>query len=296
MDANSSKIGSRRFLHAVSGSHAGATHELAEKPYVIGSSLDADIVLTDPRIAGRHARITPARGYVEIEALESSIVAGTFTLQPAETIEVRYPVTLEVGAAKLSVVSQRVLGPIPLLVLGGAAATVLLVAEVYSSGAKPFHLSRPSIASVNVTAGSAQKEKPAETKGTSGAVEAMQQRLNAAHLSSLVVSSSLGSVFVAGSIAPAQEAEWRAAQVWFDEKYGQTLPLQAEVKVSPEKSARAPVTVQSVWLGKFPYFIDGEGNKHLEGSVLKDGWVLEKIADNKIMLKRHNEPLVIRLD
>lgn len=48
-----------RELRIVNGLNRGVVFPLDDQPIVIGASLEADLILADPGIAGRHAKITP---------------------------------------------------------------------------------------------------------------------------------------------------------------------------------------------------------------------------------------------
>ena len=71
--------------------------------------------------------------------------------------------------------------------------------------------------------------------------------------------------------------------------------LQSEVAVSTPKAQSAPIGIQAVWAGKRPYLIDDHGDKYFEGSFLKDGWIVEKIEDGKVVLRRNQEVLSLDL-
>lgn len=74
----------------------GGPFELAPREYVIGRSRSSDIVVEDPSVSGRHARLAPGVEDFTIEDLSSSNgttvngrpVQGRVTLRGGETIAV----------------------------------------------------------------------------------------------------------------------------------------------------------------------------------------------------------------
>jgi hypothetical protein len=291
-------MGSRYSLNVTAGNHAGARQELTDKAYYIGSSLDADMVLTDSMVLGRHARIFPHKDHVEVEALEEPLRINGSSVGRGIS-KVAYPANIEIGDAHLRISRAQKISTSRFAMLAGLVVILgLSLNQLLGSPTQQVRTaSQRDEASVAMQKRgiepTLEKDNP---KASEAAANELRDRLSKAGLPSLTVRSSSGTVLVSGMIAAGQESDWHAAEVWFDEQFGQKVPLQSDVKVSTDKPVRAPVTIQAVWHGSFPYFIDGDGHKHFEGSVLKDGWILEKVLEDKLVLRRQNQPLIIRLD
>src|ERR1700754_2238842 len=90
-------------VRVVTGRHAGATQAIDQKAFVIGSSLESDIVLTDASVFARHAKLTPDDNAIELEALEGDIIVGAEIIRAGSKVKTQYPVRCALGTAKIEV-------------------------------------------------------------------------------------------------------------------------------------------------------------------------------------------------
>src|ERR1700741_618605 len=90
-------------VRVVTGRHAGATQVIDQKAFVVGSSLESDIVLTDASVLAKHAKFTPGDNAVELEALEGDITVGAQIIRPGSKVKTQYPVRCALGAAEIEV-------------------------------------------------------------------------------------------------------------------------------------------------------------------------------------------------
>jgi hypothetical protein len=297
MSALSSASSSGIKLHVTAGRHSGAVRDVNGEPQFIGSSLDANLVLTDAGVCPRHARIDFSRWGFELEALDGAVLVNGSSLQPGQRTQARYPSTVAVGDAQIEIVrdqaaQRRVIAS--LLFVGALGLLALIIMADWHPGASEN--GSASGAKFNAASGVAplQHAVLAGAEATKTAVDALRRHLLLQGLGAIDVKPGAGTVIVTGSIVPERQGEWQSAEMWFDENFGQNIMLQSDVSISPAKPVKAPITIQSVWLGETPYLIDGEGRKYFEGSILKGGWVLEKVGEDRILISKDKQPLILR--
>src|SRR5499427_2514621 len=89
-------------FEVVAGTHEGAVLMLDQADYRIGSSSNADIVLSDPGVAPEHAVLRVEHGTVRIGATGADVTVEQTLLPVLRGRRVRLPVSLAVGAARVS--------------------------------------------------------------------------------------------------------------------------------------------------------------------------------------------------
>lgn len=280
------------------GRHTGATEALDAKASVLGSSLDSDIVLTDSSVASAHVRLLPTERGLDVEAIGGDVVSPKETIAQGNHALLRYPAEISLGDVQIEVVGMA--GASSLSIPQRAMVIGAAVGFVFFLGARAY-LNEPvqrvqSAASAPVSEGTGPdsqsgRQSVAEAKA---AVEAFGEHLQSMGLQSILLTSRPGTVLASGTLEPERKDDWQAAQMWFDGKYGPRLSVQADVVFASRKMAKAPIAIQSVWAGQFPYVIDGDGNKFFEGAKLKDGWRLDKIEDGRILIKRDQDTLSVK--
>jgi type III secretion protein D len=297
MSSNIRVFDSRIKLRVTGGRHKGAVRSANGQPQIIGSSLDADFVLTDAGVSARHARIGSSRQEFELEAMEGAVLVNGISLQPGQKIKAQYPSTMEVGEAKIEIVrdeaSERKAAA-SLLSAGAAMLIALFALADWYRGARDRGMAPAAGFDAASTAAPFQRAALPGPEAADAAAVALRQHLLSDGITTISVKPDAGAVIAAGSITPERQAEWQSAEIWFDERFGQQIMLKSDVAVSPAKPVKAPITIQSVWLGETPYLIDGEGRKYFVGSTLKDGWVLEKVEEGKVLISKDRQPLVLR--
>jgi type III secretion protein D len=288
---------SRIKLHVTGGRHKGAVRSANGEPQIIGSSLDADFVLTDAGVSPRHARIGSSRQEFELEALERPVTVNGAAVQPGQKIKAQYPSILEIGEAKIEIVRDEATERKVVASFLSAGAVVLLalfgLADWYK-GTRNRGIGSAGGFEAASAAAPFQRAAVPDPEVVNAAADALRERLHSQRFSTIDVKTGAGTVIAGGSITPDRQAEWQAAEIWFDENFGQKIMLKSDVAVLPAKPMRVPITIQSVWLGETPYLIDGEGRKYFVGSMLKDGWVLEKVEEGKVVISKDKQPLILR--
>ncbi len=90
-------------LEVVAGAHRGAVLILDRADYRIGSSPNADIVLSDPGVAPEHGVLHVEHGTVRIGATGADITVEQDLLPVSRGCRVRLPVSLALGAAQVCI-------------------------------------------------------------------------------------------------------------------------------------------------------------------------------------------------
>src|SRR5262245_639023 len=86
-----------------SGLHAGASLKLGDERYVLGSSIEYDVVLRDAQVEPRHVAVQRSDRQLQIEPLTAEVQlvdGGTFG--PGAVYPLSLPVSLLVGEARIT--------------------------------------------------------------------------------------------------------------------------------------------------------------------------------------------------
>ena len=101
--SNAGEQEQRRLLRIVSGLHAGASRELAEREMIlVGSGDDCDIVLADAGVATRHALISVVDGQFQLRALDAPLQLEGRLLHPGDPVEMDRLQRVGLGEAALA--------------------------------------------------------------------------------------------------------------------------------------------------------------------------------------------------
>ncbi|WP_242167350.1 MULTISPECIES: FHA domain-containing protein [unclassified Pseudomonas] len=278
-------------LTVTGGLHQGSSLVLDQPVYTLGADLAADLVLSDPGIAGLHLRLRFEGDQVAVEALGGDVLlSGNVRIPHGSGHRARLPVQLRLGAAGVSLAlpegaqkpsdARRPFTP-------WSVAIVLLF---LCAGALAVRNDAP-IAQTAVTAADVPvlKKPPREL-----AKAWLEQQLQAAHLDAIKVTNANGQLSAVGSFEQSQKPQWLALQQAFDQRYGQQIVLNPRVAVRAD-AARPRVRFQAVWFGTHPYVINDSGKRLYPGAALADNWVLERIENNQVILARGEERFTFTL-
>jgi hypothetical protein len=150
-----------------------------------------------------------------------------------------------------------------------------------------------------VAAESLQTEQPPARSSPSGtlirAADDFRAHLTDAHIASdLHVSASDGAVLAAGTILPQDRAAWLDAQKWFDSHLGGHYALANRVSVATP--AELPqLEVAAVSMAPVPNVITHDGQRYTVGAVLHDGWCIDSITPNDVILRSGQREIRIGL-
>jgi hypothetical protein len=304
-------------LEVTSGLHNGVQVALAPRRYRIGSGAGVDIVLRDAGVAPDHAAIRVDRGHARLEAANGDIRLGSRTLPKGHGCVLRLPVHFALGdvalrivmpgrpdrprgagAAALHWLAQRRHGLIGITVALSAAG---LVVAAWPTSGKPPTAQVAADPRINVAAlgdlnklglGLQGKADEVEPPRLDDVVRALGLRLATVDLAALKVTVAGDRPIVTGTVSKGSAEAWTSVQQWFDQTYGRSFTLGANVTVGDARASPA-VRLQAVWFGPRPYVIAVNGARYYQDAVLDGGWVIREIGEDRVLLARNGESLAI---
>ncbi|QOQ76716.1 hypothetical protein IMF22_06640 [Pseudomonas poae] len=278
-------------LTVTGGLHQGSSLVLDQPVYTLGADLAADLVLSDPGIAGLHLRLRFEGDQVAVEALGGDVLlSGNVRIPHGSGHRARLPVQLRLGAAGVSLALPEGVQKPSDARRPFTPWIVAIVLLFLCAGALAVRNDAP-MAQTAVTAA----DVPALKKPSRELAKAwLEQQLQAAHLEAIKVTDANGQLSAVGSFEHSQKPQWLALQQAFDQRYGQQIVLNPRVAVRAD-AARPRVRFQAVWFGTNPYVINDSGKRLYPGAALADNWVLERIENNQVILARGEERFTFTL-
>ncbi|CAM5627005.1 hypothetical protein MAUB1S_10698 [Mycolicibacterium aubagnense] len=285
-------------LAVTRGFHSGASLELTEPSYAIGSDNDSDIILRDPGVASLHARLHRKGSLVEVEAIGGDLeLDGSETIRKGQGCRRRMPLSISLGDAQL-----RLTGPEPAknrwslsqrpLLAGG-----VLIAAVFAISIAANGLSIAKTDDKAAKIGLADGEVTgsilgADAEHLAAAQTALTERLGQSGLGTVSVGRSDERLVVSGTIPNAQSSTWTEVRTWFDQKFGQ-VPLVSNIAIGD--AAKPPrLTLQAIWYGERPYVIAGDGTRYHEGAFTNDGWTIKEIGQTALVLTKGGATVALK--
>jgi type III secretion system YscD/HrpQ family protein len=100
-----------------------------------------------------------------------------------------------------------------------------------------------------------------------------------------------------GNLRAEEMPAWTQIQAEFDRDYGRYLEIVSQVTESRRDNALPGVqlNVRALGFGDLPYVILGDGQKYLEGSILTDGWTIQRIRPSEVVLSKGGQLYVHEL-
>lgn len=100
-----------------------------------------------------------------------------------------------------------------------------------------------------------------------------------------------------GNLRAEEMPAWTAIQADFDRDYGRYLEIVSQVTETRRDNALPGVqlNVRAIGFGELPYVILGDGQKYLEGSILTDGWTIQRIRPREVVLSKGGQLYVHEL-
>ncbi|MCP1203055.1 SctD/MshK family protein [Acetobacter oryzoeni] len=270
-----------------SGPQKGCSLALQTGVFSVGKSLDNDAVIADQTLSDKHFQIQNTLFGIEIKVLH-----GTVTLPSGQKISdnqsysSRKNIAFSAGNTDFSLILPKK----KKIWLYGLSALLLLLLGVFSVWHSP--IGTPNHQQLSALS------PPNNHKSVSDDVvsmqKALQEKLTNAHLETLAVSATAdGAISVTGLLQPEQNDVWSATKLWFDQTYG-TRNILLDHTFFPKNTLRSPVQIAAVALGAQPYVLDTNGERLPPGSTVEDGWVIDQILSDKILLHRGSEHLAVR--
>ena len=299
-------------LEIVHGLHAGVRLDLKDGEYSVGPTPNADIVLRDKGVLPLHALLRIELGEVWIEATGGDLTVGNLKVTAGHGCRLRLPAVINIGEASLRVshggeADGTLFGRMvaaakgrPMEVAGGVLLCAMAVAVVSQATPKTPPENAKSQLAISTSAvraaavdGVAVKAANAATTASTikQAADDLESRLHAAGIRGVRVVAGDQRVSAQGRLTEAQAAQWATIQRWFDEKHGSSVVLTANVATG--QTGAPLLRLQSVWFGDRPYIIADNGSRYYEGSVLDSGWILQRIADDGLLLRKEGETFAL---
>jgi hypothetical protein len=302
-------------IEIIQGLHAGVRLDLQDGEYSVGPTPSSDIVLRDKGVLNQHALLRIERGEIRIEATGGDLSVGNLAVAAGHGCRLRLPAVIKIGEASLRLshggadettpmgrMTSSLKGR-PLEVAGGiilCAIAATVVSQALPGAAPESPKSELAVSSGVARAASAEDNSAAKAASATAAASTVKQaaddlegKLRAAGIQTVRIATENQRVSAQGRVSELQAAQWTGIQRWFDETYGpRAVVLTANVATG--QMAGAPLLrLQSVWYGERPYIIADNGSHYYEGSVLDSGWILQRIGDDGLLLKKENETFAL---
>jgi hypothetical protein len=290
-------------FEVVGGLHDGVRVMLESGTYRIGCTAEADIVLRDPGVMPGHAVLGVQRGNIRLEATGDDVGVGTRTVLKGHGCRLRLPLELSIGEAslRLSQVKTRSAGRSRLAFAGIAVACVCAVAlialgflrEEGMAGVGPTPAPAPPtrVASSDPTAGlpAPDHDERAEQIADPALLERIRQELTGhikdAKIRTLRVTIADGGLAVSGILGAHDRTIWSDVQYWFDQTY------RGRVALTTNFTETKPPNLQlrAVYFGEGAYVITAQGQRFNQGAILDDGWIIQEIDQDHLVLAKDGD-------
>jgi Inner membrane component of T3SS, cytoplasmic domain/Inner membrane component of T3SS, periplasmic domain len=289
-------------FEVVRGLHDGVRVMLESGVYRLGSTAEADIVLRDAGVVPGHAVLGVQRGNVRLEATGGNVGIGSQTVLKGHGCRLRLPLEFSIGEAclRLSHVEPQSGGRSPWAVTALAVGSVCVIALLAlgflrEEGKARVELAPPSapttrLASSDPAAGLAalarsEREQVVDPRTLERAQLEVAAHLKDAKIHMLRVNVEDGRLTVSGILLAHERAKWSEIQYWFDQTYRGRLGLTANFTENKPPNLQ----LRAVWFGDRPYVITADGQHFNQGAVLDDGWVVQEIAQDHLLLAKDGD-------
>jgi hypothetical protein len=303
------------------GLYSGTSQDLPAGTYVIGGGVEADVVLIGESLAPRHAIVVIDNDKARIEALADGVsLAGYGALKVGHPVAVTLPFELSIAgvvmswtratrnanAALAAAHGSRLLSGGRLRSAAALSVAAVIIAAIASnlvavgtgSAGSFIDSLRPPLAAVPAASGgSARPERAAQLRAQpAGAIkeaaEELTREVEKAGLLNVTVEPSGGVVMARGSVEPGVAGQWQNVQQWFDQRFKGEVLLVNGVAVKAEKLPSS-LAIEAVWRGPQSHLVI-RGQKYLEGAMLDDGWTIQHIEAERVVLKRDGRLVAVR--
>ena len=295
-------------LEIVGGLHSGVSLSLEDGDYTIGSKAESDIVLRDKGVAAQHVVVCVEGSRIRVEAIGGDLQIGDNDILAGHGYRLRLPAVLTIGDASLhlsrdddqpgiakrlpetakmaaKIIAAQRPAVLAAGVLGCAFALTLLVYAFQSSP------TNETITQISVTNDSMGPATGVPDEAVAKAQAQLQDKLGAAGIDTIRVTSNGAHITADGRIQASRASEWTAIQRWFDQNFAPKILLAANV-VTDQTVMQPAFRVQAVFYGERPYIIESNIRYH-EGAIMENGWILQKIGEKGVTLRRGEETLTL---
>lgn len=287
-------------LTVMAGLHRGVSLVLDEPGCSIGSGASASLVLGDSGIADEHLRLRFAGRQLIVEATGGDVAVidegREIAVERGRGYRAHFPLEITLGQARVRLAGAEPDAPTPPVWYGKPQWLVAALFMLACAGAVAMLQERPQAVSPNLTGPVAEAPIAADQPLSLEEIRAdLAQRAEASGLADVAFSVADGQLFASGSYAPDRQAAWNALQRHFDSHYASRHLLHRAV-TAEALEADPQVKFQAVWLGENPYVINASGERLFPGAPVADGWVIERIAADQVLLARGERRFALTLD
>ncbi|WP_295806562.1 FHA domain-containing protein [uncultured Nitratireductor sp.] len=284
-------------FEVTAGLHSGARLDFAESTFTVGSSVEADVVLSDPEIADIHVRLRIEGDRVYLEALGGMVrIVDGDTIPEGYGRRCRLPLEISLGGANLRLLDTRPPRPAKLpfsnrsfMIAVGLAAAVFAV-PVASNTLSPGNQESSDSGTASLAlADTSMRDGPVREQQALGAFEAQMKQMG---LDGLSLTAEKGRLVVSGNIPDHMAEKWRSIQAWFDEVHGGRLLLKSNVVIG-DASDVPRLPLRAIWYGERPYIITAGGARFHEGAFVDGGWIIKEIGDERLLLAKGGTEMAI---
>lgn len=276
-------------LEIADGPNSGAVVSLAPGRYRLGSDTGDDIVLADQDVAPSHAVLQLTADQANITALAGGIVLQRSALRTGQPKMLKRGAVMTIGATRIRVAAGEAAQPRQDRTLITACLALLGVigaAAVYR-GAAPV--------TVGATEVSAPPTRAQAALTPTQAVDGFRRYLAGTGLAGGVRINAGGRVVLAsGTIPPRDRDTWLAAQKWFDGHLSSRFALRDTVRVA-QATDPPQLAIAAVSMKPLPNVVTRDGQRFVVGAVLQNGWQIDRITLNVVILRRGGREVQIVL-
>jgi hypothetical protein len=294
-------------FEVVAGAHRGAVLLLDGTDYRIGSSSEADIVLSDAGVAPQHAVLHIERGRVRVGATGADMTVEQQALPLSRGCRVKLPVSITLGAAQIHLSDpcgqdpSRTLLRQSLTAAGAIACFVLVIAVALEEWPRSVGVLTGAVITDTADAraprlSTSASEGPAVASFVATAEDAagaLNDQLDAARIRTLRISAENGRLMATGTLSPEEAAGWAGIQQWFDQTYGGRIVLTTRIEPRAGTRPMPTLQIQAIWYGERPYIVTGNGEHYFVGAVLDNGWIIREIGEDRLLLGKDGETVAL---
>mgnify|MGYP003361750363 CR=1 FL=1 len=278
---------SRPLLIIENGPQAGCSLAVQMGDFFVGKSLNNDAVIADQSLSDTHFLISATTFGVKLTAREGNLHLASGHILQKSTSKTFYKTIQFSGGStrfKLVVPSKTRLHAAR---YAASILIFLILAGLLSIYVRHVHHSAiPNTPPLAVTA------SPISPRSTM--LAALKDKLLTEHLDKIIISTGAdGALIATGAEQPEEKDIWAAVKLWFDTSYGTETVLLDRVSFL-HATTHSPLQIAGVALGDTPYVLDTAGRRLPCGSTVEDGWVIDQILTNRILLHRGAEHLTVR--
>jgi type III secretion protein D len=276
-------------LEIASGPNSGAIVSLAPGRYRLGSDTGDDIVLADRDVVPSHAVLQLTADRADITPLASGIVLQRSTLKTGQPKVLKRDAVVRIGGTRIRVAATEAIQPRQ----GRTLITACFALLGVTGAAAVYHTAVPvTVGAMEVGSPATSVRPPLEL---AQAVADFRHYLTGTGLADTVrISASGGVVVASGDIQARDRSAWLDAQKWFDGHLSSHFALRNSVSVA-ELPDPPELSVAAVSMEPVPNVVTQNGQRFVVGAVLQDGWRIDRITLNDVILRRGGRAVRIAL-